>query len=49
MPTSCPGSAMWVGSTKDLKPANLICARRNLVQADDIMRAILTQAGNLTK
>src|SRR5262249_45625416 len=25
MPTSCPGTGMWVGSTKDLKPARLIC------------------------
>src|SRR3982751_2568813 len=28
MPTSCPGVAMDVGSTNDLKPASLICVRR---------------------
>src|SRR5215510_11555382 len=28
-PTSCPGSGMWVGSTKDLKPASLMWVRRN--------------------
>src|SRR5499433_3690239 len=29
MPTSCPGVAIVVGSTNDLKPASLICVRRN--------------------
>src|SRR4249920_2692999 len=29
-PTSCPGTGMWVGSTKDLKPASLMWERRNL-------------------
>src|SRR5206468_9452873 len=28
-PTSCPGTAMVVGSTKDLKPASLTEVRRN--------------------
>src|SRR4029078_7576630 len=28
-PTSCPGTAMEVGSTKDLKPASLTEVRRN--------------------
>src|SRR4249919_624877 len=29
-PTSWPGTGMWVGSTKDLKPASLMWERRNL-------------------
>src|SRR6476619_7534115 len=28
MPTSCPGVAIDVGSTNDLKPESLICVRR---------------------
>jgi hypothetical protein len=30
-PTSCPGSGMWVGSTKDLKPASLIVRKAQLM------------------
>src|SRR5437867_11828521 len=29
MPTSCPGVAIDVGSTNDLKPESLICVSRN--------------------
>src|SRR5207344_365334 len=29
-PTRSPGTGMWVGSTKDLKPASLMWERRNL-------------------
>jgi hypothetical protein len=40
---------MCVGSTKDLNPASLIWDKRNWVQANEIMRGILTQASRPTK
>src|ERR1700674_1176828 len=45
IPTSCPGVAMVVGSTNDLKPASLICVRRNSDSSGDAQMGGLVTAG----
>src|SRR5690348_10802820 len=39
MPTSCPGVAIDVGSTKDLNPESLICVRRKGILRRDASQA----------